>query len=595
MSRSALERQAFRSARSGTLPVPSSAPAGFLSEVDEQRAEERQREEEARSNVLPIHGNDRTFNLNTLLAQTILASEYFKGLAAITTYLEVVDEIYSYCDHVAPWAPGTSRVPSSAFCLLMKLFVMKLTRPQMNEILVHEDSPFIRAIGFLYLRYTCPPKELWGWLEPYMDDEEEFKPSPTEGNMTMGQFVRKIISDMQYYGTMLPRIPVLIERKMKVQLLLHEEMKKREKANFRIVNQLKPGTKIRAIYADEENDPSWYDAVINSVEEDNRYWVTFPEYGNQELVRLGSIMLQAKTDKSPTRGSGSRGGEIGDNKGSANGGSDRKRSRSDSRSRRGGSRDRDRDRDSRDRDRDRDRGGRDRDRGGRDRGRDRDGSRDRDRAKDKGRRRSRSRSRDRDGRHRRTSRDRDRGSGSGRSRDGGRRDSRDRDRGGGGRGRSRSDSRDRSSRRDRDRDGRRDGGGGSSIGGGVGAKPAAAEEDDMSSSLLDMDPSNLYAQVMKREREASQAVGKDYAARPVSYKGSLSLKLDRYTQRRKSRSRSPERPRGSGGGGGRGGRDERRAEPSPPRRKAAPVITAEELRRQEELKKRYGDASASKR
>ncbi|CAN0220874.1 unnamed protein product, partial [Hapterophycus canaliculatus] len=71
---------------------------------------------------------------------------------------KVVDEIYSYCDHVAPWAPGTSRVPSSAFCLLMKLFVMKLTRAQMNEILVHEDSPFIRAIGFLYLRYTCPPK-----------------------------------------------------------------------------------------------------------------------------------------------------------------------------------------------------------------------------------------------------------------------------------------------------------------------------------------------------------------------------------------------------------------------------------------------------
>ena len=45
-----------------------------------------------------------------------------------------------------------------------------------------------------------------------------------------------------------------------------QEMKKREKANFRIVNQLVPGTKIRAIYADEDNDPSWYDAVINSVE-----------------------------------------------------------------------------------------------------------------------------------------------------------------------------------------------------------------------------------------------------------------------------------------------------------------------------------------
>lgn len=89
MSRSALERQATRAARSGTLPAPTSAPAGFLSSVDDHLAEEQRLEEEVRSNVLPLHGNDRTFNLNTLLAQTILSSEYFKGLAAITTYLEV--------------------------------------------------------------------------------------------------------------------------------------------------------------------------------------------------------------------------------------------------------------------------------------------------------------------------------------------------------------------------------------------------------------------------------------------------------------------------------------------------------------------------
>lgn len=79
----------MRSARSGTLPLPTSAPAGFLSGVDDQLTEEQKQEEEMRSNVLTIHGNDRTFNLNTLLAQTILASEYFKSLVTLTTYLEV--------------------------------------------------------------------------------------------------------------------------------------------------------------------------------------------------------------------------------------------------------------------------------------------------------------------------------------------------------------------------------------------------------------------------------------------------------------------------------------------------------------------------
>ena len=36
-------------------------------------------------------------------------------------------------------------------------------------------------------------------------------------------------------------------------------------------------------------------------------------------------------------------------------------------------------------------------------------------------------------------------------------------------------------------------------------------------------------EVMRREREGSAAVGKDYAQRPASYKGSLSLKVDRFT------------------------------------------------------------------
>jgi PRP38 family len=79
------------------------------------------------------------------------------------------------CDHCAPWAAGTSRIPSSSFCLLMKLFIMRITVPQMQLLLEHTDSPYIRAVGFLYLRYTCPPKEMWKWLEPYIDDQEEVR------------------------------------------------------------------------------------------------------------------------------------------------------------------------------------------------------------------------------------------------------------------------------------------------------------------------------------------------------------------------------------------------------------------------------------
>lgn len=47
-----------------------------------------------------------------------------------------------------------------------------------------QDSPYIRCMGFLYLRYGCDPKELWEWFSPYIDDPEEFAPS-SDPNLTM--------------------------------------------------------------------------------------------------------------------------------------------------------------------------------------------------------------------------------------------------------------------------------------------------------------------------------------------------------------------------------------------------------------------------
>lgn len=70
--------------------------------------------------ALPIHGNQTTFNVNSLLANNIMSCDYFRALYPLQTYHEVIDEIYLKCTNVEPWATGTSRVPSTAFCLLFK-------------------------------------------------------------------------------------------------------------------------------------------------------------------------------------------------------------------------------------------------------------------------------------------------------------------------------------------------------------------------------------------------------------------------------------------------------------------------------------------
>ena len=98
-------------------------------------------------NVLPLHGNEETFNINNMLINNIFENEYFRALNQLNSYHEVIDEIYRSVKHVEPWSTGTSRMPSSAFCLMVKFLQMKLTVNQMKGLLNTEDNPLVRAIG----------------------------------------------------------------------------------------------------------------------------------------------------------------------------------------------------------------------------------------------------------------------------------------------------------------------------------------------------------------------------------------------------------------------------------------------------------------
>ncbi|XP_073289068.1 pre-mRNA splicing factor SR-like 1 isoform X1 [Primulina huaijiensis] len=150
--------------------------------------------------------------LEKVLCMNILSSDYFRDLLRLKTYHEVIDEIYTTVTHVEPWMTGNCRGPSTAFCLLYKFFTMKLTVKQMHGLLKHPDSPYIRAIGFLYLRYVADSKTLWGWYEPYLKDDEEFSPGSNGRMTTMGVYVRDLLLGQYYFDTLFPRIPVPVLR-----------------------------------------------------------------------------------------------------------------------------------------------------------------------------------------------------------------------------------------------------------------------------------------------------------------------------------------------------------------------------------------------
>uniref|UniRef100_A0A2R5LCL1 Pre-mRNA-splicing factor 38 n=1 Tax=Ornithodoros turicata TaxID=34597 RepID=A0A2R5LCL1_9ACAR len=194
-----------------------------------------------KNNNLPVWGNEKTMNLNNLILTNILSSPYFKvNLYKLKTYHEVVDEIYYNVQHLEPWEKGSRKtsgqtgmcggvrgvgaggIVSTAFCILYKLFTLKLTRKQVNGLMTHCDSPYIRALGFMYLRFTQPPGDLIDWYEPYFDDEEELDVKAGGGQtMTIGEMLRHFLTKLEWFSTLFPRIPVPIQKEIEQRMLAH--------------------------------------------------------------------------------------------------------------------------------------------------------------------------------------------------------------------------------------------------------------------------------------------------------------------------------------------------------------------------------------
>lgn len=110
---------------------------------------------------------------------------------------------------------GAGGIVSTAFCLLYKMFTLRLTRKQLVSLINNSQSVYLRGMGFLFIRYTQPPADLWAWMEPYLDDEEEIDPKAGGGDrMNIGTIVRVMLNKLDFYGTLFPRIPVPIQKEI---------------------------------------------------------------------------------------------------------------------------------------------------------------------------------------------------------------------------------------------------------------------------------------------------------------------------------------------------------------------------------------------
>jgi pre-mRNA-splicing factor 38B len=312
MSRSALWRQEGnvkeRERRADDL---------FLGAVEQGRQRQRSK------GILPLWGPEDSFHLNPLLLQNLVQSPYFqKCCQELNDWNAVVDDIYYQVQHLQPFQTAGTKTPSSAFCLLLRMLTLRMTEHQMKLTLDHVDSPFIRGIGFLYLRFAGPIDELWKWIEPYVYDQEDIQVTVGHGSrpQTVGDFVRHLFSSREYFGTPLPRLPLPIERDLKVKLLAADKVAARAKQNYEQHMQYFSGlgNRVMALYGDEDNPITWYEGVVDRVLTRDeatghdlkhpKYVVTFPEYGNTETVLLGEMDILQGTWKLDTLGAANANG-----------------------------------------------------------------------------------------------------------------------------------------------------------------------------------------------------------------------------------------------------------------------------------------------
>ncbi|KAA6373885.1 MAG: putative Pre-mRNA-splicing factor 38B [Streblomastix strix] len=198
---------------------------------------------------------DSRYNLDKVLSDAILKSQYFKELYDKRTYHEVLEEIKKEVDNLEPTVRGFMNTPSSAFTLLYKLFTMHLTNRQLNGMLNPKSSPFIRGLALLYVRLVVPRNKLWDYISPYLDDEDEVtlnKWAKEEFKIKIGLFARRLLEDRKHFEIFLPNIPPKIRESIRDKLaekdgfqiekiekkqIDTEELKKRER-EFRNLERL---------------------------------------------------------------------------------------------------------------------------------------------------------------------------------------------------------------------------------------------------------------------------------------------------------------------------------------------------------------------
>lgn len=168
-----------------------------------------------------------------MLRDQILKSSYFKSLLNIGSIEALIEEIDKFADGIDVYQVGSPTSPSVFFCCAYRVFTLEPSEDELRNVVDHLESALVRCVGFIYMRFSLRPDRLWDLFEEYILDDMELQigKGRDEVKMTIGEYVESLLMKDKYFGTPMPRVPVVLKRKLEEHIAPILQYRKRTQAN----------------------------------------------------------------------------------------------------------------------------------------------------------------------------------------------------------------------------------------------------------------------------------------------------------------------------------------------------------------------------
>eukprot|EP00930_Biecheleria_cincta_P002355 TRINITY_DN10335_c2_g1_i1.p1 TRINITY_DN10335_c2_g1~~TRINITY_DN10335_c2_g1_i1.p1 ORF type:complete len:669 (+),score=117.08 TRINITY_DN10335_c2_g1_i1:61-2067(+) len=243
-------------------------------------------------NTQGVEGDHCSIFANGLRKQ-ILTSYYYdkniKDLDSVEALMEEMSKAQSAAPYVSEFVSGTHWEPSTLFCCIYRLAQLRPTWEVMQQLIHHRSSSLIRAAGFLLVRFSRGPREVWRCLRNYLFDLENSCHLGCE--QSMGEWVEGLLTNEKYHGLMLPRLPLSVKKEMAPELVQIGELRQAYRWNMHQLEHFRRrGAKVELLQG-----ASWCPATVVSLKAGGHSILLIVEVadGSLQEVPLGFLRKAA--------------------------------------------------------------------------------------------------------------------------------------------------------------------------------------------------------------------------------------------------------------------------------------------------------------